>query len=154
MWKHDFPTFLSSDFMPKCISSSIPYFKIKSKQHQPHKNWPQCSNMKQSISIPSLFFLNWDFPYHTFAISESLDGPAAISQGSRLQAWWCKPDLTSAGAPVRPCFGTWCRKSLCPENEMSSSIPPDSEILKLNSLKARYIHLTNNTYKGSMLLFC
>lgn len=39
-WKHNSSTFLSSDFIPKCISSSILYVKIKSNQLQPHNNWP------------------------------------------------------------------------------------------------------------------
>lgn len=150
-WKHDAPTFLSSDFIHQCISSSIPYFKIKSDQLQPH---PTVAGLRVLIGNKVLqhlviFFFNWEFPYHTFAVWESLDDHVQrfhSKAGCRL--WWdARLTGPSAEAPIWPCLGTWGGEGLCPQNERSGQIPSDSETLKLTSLKARSIHFANNTDK-------
>lgn len=122
IWKRDFSTFLLSDLMPKCISSFIPYFKIKSKTLQPHKNLPLGVPLwNKAIQYLLLFFLAWDF--RTSATWESAGGHrAAISQQSRLQALVrCKPDRASQRLQSGPALGPGAGK-VCAHKMKSLSI--------------------------------
>lgn len=101
-----FPASLPSDFMPKCISS-IPYFKIKSKQLQPHKKIPlsvllwnkafQCLLFFLELSLPSPYLCNlrkcrWPpgsyFTREKAAGSDEMQAWLHYSRGCSLALLW------------------------------------------------------------------
>lgn len=127
LWKHGFSRIPSSDFLYQCISSSIAYVKVKSNQLESHNNWPQYPNMKQSQSPPSFFFI-WDFlttsaSWGRFRRPEFNDFTAKPVAGSGERTAW--PEWTGFAV------GPGGREVSHPQNERSSQIPSDAEMLKL-----------------------
>lgn len=149
-----FPLFLR-DLIHKGISSSTAYFKVRV-QSTSTPQW--LASVSLSISIPSPFFFPRD-SWTSCAVWEWLRPPqdsyCTAEAGCRR---WADERLTRCQQGLRPGLAVQPGTGLAshPQNERSSHIPSESEILKLQIKRthSKTQTFSNNMQKVSTLLLC